>query len=175
MSEPFIGQIMPVGFNFPPRGWSFCNGQLLPINQNTALFALLGTTFGGDGRTNFALPDLRGRSMVHVGRGAGLSPVSWGERFGSELVALTEPHLPSHTHTATLHAESGAATAANPKDKMLAAATTYAPPVTADNKAMYKDSVTVDPTGGGQPFATRDPSIGIYMCIAIVGIYPSRN
>ena len=84
MSEPFLGQIMPVGFNFAPRGWTLCDGQLLPIASNTALFSLLGCTFGGDCRTTFAIPDLRGRVIKHVGTGAGLSPVSWGQRGGAD-------------------------------------------------------------------------------------------
>ena len=101
MSEPFIGQIMMVGFNFPPRGWAQCNGQLLPISSHTALFSLLGTTFGGDGRTSFGLPDLRGRIAKHIGQGPGLANVTWGQRGGRENVTLTIANMPSHTHTVT--------------------------------------------------------------------------
>ncbi|MEX1309383.1 MAG: tail fiber protein, partial [Candidatus Sulfomarinibacteraceae bacterium] len=102
MASPFIGQIQLFGFNFPPRGWAFCEGQLLAISSNTALFSLLGTTFGGDGRTTFGLPDLRGRSAVGVGNGPGLSSVSWGQRSGAENVTLNVNTLPSHTHSAAV-------------------------------------------------------------------------
>ena len=173
--EPFIGQIQAFGFNFPPRGWSHCNGQLLPIAQNTALFSLLGTTFGGDGRTTFALPDLRGRSIVHVGSGPGLDTITWGMRGGSYYQVLTVAELPSHNHTATLYAETAFAGTANPEGKMLGGAQVYADPVPADNKAMYQDSITVNNTGGGQAFGIRNPFLGVYVSIAMLGLYPSRN
>ena len=97
--EPYLGAIIPYANNFAIRGWAFCDGQILPISSNSALFSLLGTTFGGDGRTTFALPDLRGRAMKHVGNGAGLEHVSWGQKGGSEFITLTAANLPSHTHT----------------------------------------------------------------------------
>ena len=106
MSEPFIGQIQPVGFNFPPRNWAHCNGQLLAISQNAALFSLLGTTYGGDGRTTFALPDLRGRICIHPGQGPGLSNYSWGERGGAETVNLSVAQIPTHNHAVRLRAKS---------------------------------------------------------------------
>ena len=99
--EPFLGQIMPVGFNFAPRGWALCNGQLLAISAYSALFSLLGTAFGGNGRTDFALPDLRGRIPLHVGTGAGLNPVSWGQKAGSDNHTLSVSEMPSHNHIAT--------------------------------------------------------------------------
>ena len=101
MPNPFIGQVNYIGFNFAPRGWALCDGQLLPIASNTALFSLLGTAFGGDGRTTFALPDLRGRTPLGVGNGAGLNDVTWGQRGGSENVTLTVAQIPSHNHTIT--------------------------------------------------------------------------
>ena len=104
--EPFMGQIITVGFNFAPQGWAFCDGQLLPIAQNTALFSLLGTTYGGDGRTSFGLPDLRGRVPMHAGRGAGLREYHLGEREGRENITLTSSQLPRHKHTATLTSSS---------------------------------------------------------------------
>ena len=172
---PFLGQIQAFGFNFAPRGWLTCSGQLLPIAQNTALFSLLGCTFGGDCRTTFALPDLRGRSIVHVGSGPGLDTINWGERGGAEDIVITVPHMPSHNHTATLHAETAIADTANPEGKMLAGAATYASPVPAQNKAMYQDSITVNNTGGTQPLNIRNPFLGVYVCIATQGIFPSRN
>ena len=173
--EPFLGQIQAFGFNFPPRGWTFCNGQLLPISQNTALFSLLGTTFGGDGRTTFALPDLRGRSIVHVGSGPGLDHISWGQRGGDYETVLTVANLPAHSHTATLHAETAFADTANPENKMLAGAQTYAAPVPAQNKAMASDSIVVNNTGSNIPLYTRNPFLGVYVSIALTGLYPSRN
>ncbi|EDM67137.1 hypothetical protein PE36_08901 [Moritella sp. PE36] len=110
--EPFLGSTMTFGFNFAPRGWAFCHGQIMPISQNTALFSLLGTTFGGDGRTTFALPNLQGRSQVHVGNGPGLSSIHWGQRGGAELKVLNVSEIPSHTHTATFDGSKASATPA---------------------------------------------------------------
>ena len=173
--QPFLGQIQPVGFNFAPRGWSLCWGQLLPIAQNTALFSLLGTAFGGDGRTTFALPDLRGRSIVGVGNGPGLSNISWGERGGSEVIALGVAQLPSHNHTANVVAESGVVTSANAKGRMLAGAMIYADPAPANNKQMSTESVNVENAGGSQPVYIRNPYLGIYVTIALTGTFPSRS
>jgi microcystin-dependent protein len=110
--EPFIGTAITFGFNFPPRGWALCDGQLLSIAQNSALFSLLGTTFGGDGRTSFGLPDLRGRSQVHVGTGPGLSHIGWGQRSGYEFKRLSIPEMPYHNHTATFDGSKASATPA---------------------------------------------------------------
>ncbi|EDM67136.1 hypothetical protein PE36_08896 [Moritella sp. PE36] len=110
--EPFIGTAITFGFNFAPRGWAFCDGQLLPISQNNALFALLGTAFGGDGRTTFALPDLRGRSQVHVGTGPGLSHINCGQKSGYEFKRLSIPEMPYHNHTATFDGSKASATPA---------------------------------------------------------------
>ncbi len=181
MSEPFIGQIMPVGFNFPPRGWAHCDGQLLPISSNSALFSLLGTTFGGDGRTTFALPDLRGRILKHVGTGPGLQPVSWGQKGGNETVNISVAQMPSHNHTATLHGESTLANSGNPADRMLAFSdeanghNIYAQQVPNDDQTMHAGSVKIANTGGGQSVDIRNPYLGIYVCIALVGVYPSRS
>ena len=114
MSDPFIGQIMPVGFGFPPRGWALCEGQLLSISQNTALFSLLGTTYGGDGRTTFGLPDLRGRSMVSPGTGPGLPQIRWGEKGGAASHTLTAAQMPAHTHTFAPPGSSSAASTDTP-------------------------------------------------------------
>ena len=181
--DPFIGQIQPFGFNFAPRGWAFCDGQLLAISSNTALFSLIGTTFGGDGRTTFALPDLRGRSIVHVGHGPGLDTINWGERGGSYYKVLTPGEMPSHNHIATLHGESAVATSKNPQSNLLATPPTsgddsnaiYATPNPAANKPMAPDAIVVSNAGGGQAFNTRNPYLGIYVSIALVGIFPSRS
>lgn len=175
--EPFLGQIQAFGFNFAPRGWAMCDGQLLPISQNQALFSLLGTIYGGDGRTTFALPDLRGRSMVHMGTGPGLSLIQIGQRGGQESVTISVNEMPSHSHTATLHGETTAADKKNPNNKMLALTetNTYALPVPAENKTMAAESIVIQSTGGGQSMNIRNPYLGVNICIALEGIFPSRN
>lgn len=167
-----------VGFNFAPRGWASCDGQLLPINQHNALFSLLGTIYGGDGRTTFALPDLRSRVPVHDGRGPGLSNYPIGARGGAETHVMTVNEMPSHGHTATLHAEANIADTANPSDRLLGISgqdSIYAPAVAADEIAMHPDSVSVANAGGNQPFNIRQPFLAVKFAIALVGVYPSRN
>ncbi len=183
MDQPFIGMIALYGFSWAPRGWALCEGQLVAINQNQALFALIGTTFGGNGTTTFALPDLRGRAAVGAGTGNGLTPISPGEAGGHETVTLTQANLPAHTHaatvTASLHAESVPADRANPNGAMLAGAQTYALPDPANDRVMASESldisVTNSSTGGSQPFAIRSPFLGMNYSIALEGIFPSRN
>lgn len=175
MSEPFLGEITMFGGNFNPRGWALCDGQLLPISQNSALFSILGTTYGGDGRTTFQLPDLRGRSPKHAGQGPGLSNVRLGQRGGREEVALTEREMPSHSHTATLHGEKTAADNPNPSGRMLAGATIYAEPIAKDDKAMAPGSVLVQNAGGGQSFGIDSPYTAVNFIIALQGIFPSRS
>ena len=174
MSEPFLGQIMQVGFNFAPRGWATCDGQLLPISQNTALFSLLGTSFGGDGQVTFALPDLRGRVAKHVGNGAGLNPVSWGQRGGDENVILTQSELPAHTHTVTPRCNKGTADSDTPVNGYPAvdegATETYHTVADANMGALTSSSA-----GGGNSFDIRNPYLGIYHVIALLGLFPSRN
>ena len=174
-SNPLLGEIMPVGFNFAPRGWAFCFGQLLPISSNSALFSLLGTNFGGDGRTTFGLPDLRGRVMRGMGSGPGLQTVGLGEQGGAEHITQTIAQMPSHSHTVTLFGEDAAASAGNPLNNMLASHLAYAPPNASTNKAMSAQSIVCSPVGGGQSMDIRNPYLGINICIAIVGIYPSRS
>lgn len=173
--EPFLGQIQPFGFNFAPRGWALCNGALLPISSNTALFSLLGTTFGGDGRTTFALPDLRGRSIVGVGSGPGLDTISWGERGGSYYTNISVAHMPAHNHTAAIKASTTASDEDAPTNAMALGSgqeiyTSAAP--TTDLKA---GTVDVGNTGGSQALNIRNPFLGIYVSIALTGIFPSRS
>lgn len=182
--EPFIGQTVWVSFNFCPRGWAPANGQLLAISQNQALFSLLGTTFGGNGTTTFALPDLRGRQQVGAGQGPGLSNVIIGERAGAETLTLTVQNLPAHTHggapTATLGASSAQGTSAAPAGNVLADGRTARiyrsgladTPMDASSLSV---SASTSSTGNGQPVANVAPYATLTACIALQGIFPSRN
>jgi microcystin-dependent protein len=172
MSEPFLGMIIQVGFNFPPRGWALCNGQILSIAQNTALFALLGTTYGGNGQTTFALPDLRGRVPIHPGQGPGLSSYDLGQQAGSEAVTLTMNQMPTHTHVATLHASNQPAGDTLPTGNYLADGGAY---LGTTNTAMNAGAVTNGLAGGSQPTTIIQPYLCINFCICLEGIFPSRN
>ena len=171
MSEPFLAEIKIVGFNFAPRGWAFCDGQILPINQNQSLFSLLGTTYGGDGRTSFALPDLRGRAPMHVGQSPGGTSHQLGQKGGQEAVALGQTEMPQHTHAA-----SGSSTEGNvpvPAGNVLAES-----PV-----AMYSDpsnlvalrNGTLASAGSGTAHNNMQPYRALNYCIALQGLFPSRN
>ena len=165
MAEPFLSEIRLMSFNFAPKGWAMCNGQLLPINQNQALFALLGTTFGGDGRVNFALPDLRGRAPMHVGSGHNL-----GERAGEENHTLTQAEMPQHTHG--VNAAKQDANTNLPAGSLPAiAANAYAPPSALTTLA----AGTVGNVGGSQPHTNQQPYLTLNFCIALQGIFPSPN
>jgi len=186
MVDPFLGQINAVGFNFAPRGWALCDGQLLPISQNTALFSLLGTTFGGDGRTTFGLPDLRGRSMVHVGNGPGLSSFRWGQRGGAEQHVLTTGQMPNHGHlltNGTANVKVGATTgdAINEADNggnglVDGGIDMYAEsPTTTNFIGGVEISGKTNNEGGSQAFQLRNPYLAVYQCIAMTGVFPSRS
>jgi microcystin-dependent protein len=192
MSNVFMAAIIQFGGNFAPRGWAFCQGQLLPIAQNTALFSLLGTTYGGNGQTTFQLPDFRGRVPVGTGQGPGLPSVLLGELSGSNSTTLTTNNLPAHSHTfsgtgSTLNATTVKATAQVPAAGLLlgksvdtngvAAPQIYAPSGSTPTVALGGLNVagTVGPTGGSQPFSLMQPYLGMNFIIAIEGIYPSRN
>ena len=172
-AEPFIGQLMVTGANFCPRGWAEANGQLLSISQNTALFSLLGTMYGGDGVTTFGLPDLRGRTALHVGQGPGLSPISQGESAGSETHTLSVNEMPAHTHQAW--GTDSFPVMLTPGNMVWAKqdrVKTYAPPGVQD---VPMSPAAIGVTGGNLPFSLRSPYLGLKWCIAIVGIYPSQN
>ncbi len=179
MSEPFIGQIQVFGFNFAPRGWATCSGQVLPIAQNTALFALLGTTYGGDGRTTFGLPDLRGRVPIHQGRGPGLSDRRIGSRAGNETVVLSTTNLASHNHTVpdgTMRASASPADSSDPTGNSLGLAAAYqtsAP--TVDMAANTVTTGNTGNTGSGSAHVNMPPYLTVNVCIALAGIFPSRN
>lgn len=173
-AEPFLGQIMCAGFNFAPRGWAELNGQLLPIATNTALFSLLGTMYGGDGRTTFALPDMRGRVLLHAGQGPGLSNRDQGEVAGSETQTLTVSNLPPHTHQVAPLGSGADATAVSPAGAMPAskARTTL---YTANGPALPMAATTSSATGSGNPFSNMQPYLVVRCFIALEGIFPSRN
>lgn len=170
MSAPFLGEIFLVPYNFAPRGYAFCEGQILSISQNTALFALLGTTYGGNGQTTFALPDLRGRVPVGVGQGPGLSNVDLGQVGGTETVTLTQAQMPAHNHLAG--STQAAGTATRPSNQFPAAgAGVYG--AASDGTTM--NAAVVQSAGGNQPFSVKSPFLGLHYIIALQGIFPSRN
>ncbi|WOD42074.1 phage tail protein [Hwangdonia lutea] len=172
-SDPFIGQISMFAGNFAPRGWAFCDGQLLPISQYSALFSILGTTYGGDGRTTFALPDLRGRVPMHNGNGPGLTSRQLGQKFGSETNTLTVNQMPSHSHTVNAVTEDGnqsvpignlpAGTKVLDKEYSNAASNTT------------MNANMINASGNNQPVNNIQPVLVINYIIALQGVYPSRN
>jgi len=165
--NPFIGEIILFGGNFAPRGWAFCNGQLLPIAQNTALFSILGTTYGGDGRTTFALPDLRGRAAIHPGNGPGLSSYRLGEKGGSETNTLTVNQIPAHSHSIGASEE---ATATDPNSGYVAG--TGAAAFATSTDVQLKPTGN---TGGGQSVNNIQPYECVNFIIALQGTFPSRS
>ncbi len=169
MSDQYLGEIRVISFNYPPQGWAMCNGQLLPINQNQALFALLGTRFGGNGQTNFALPDLRGRMPLHMGAG-----FNNGQAGGEEAHALTVNEMPQHTHV--LEANTGLTTAANPAGALLGkrgrlGRDMFAAP--GNLTSLHPASVTT--AGGSQPHKNMQPFLALHFVIALTGIFPTMN
>ena len=165
MAEPFLSEIRLFSFNFPPKGWAFCNGQTLPINQNQALFSLLGTTFGGDGRVNFRLPNLQGRVPIHVGAGHTL-----GEAAGSSAVTVNQAQMPQHMHTLQVTNTNG--TVDNPAGNVFGASNnTY----TAPAALTTLEPETVTNVGGSQPHNNMQPYLVLKYCIALQGIFPSPN
>lgn len=173
MADPFVAEIRIFPFNFAPRGWAWCDGQLLPLSQNTALFALLGTTYGGNGKNNFALPDLQGRAPMHPGQGPGLSLHDLGETGGSETVTLLESEIPSHSHT--LRAVNSDGNNQTPVAQLLAAGiggiTMYAAP----GALTQLSPNAVTPVGGDQPHNNLQPYLTFYFNIALQGVFPPRG
>tara|TARA_R110002072_G_scaffold302710_2_gene487692 strand:+ start:226474 stop:226992 length:519 start_codon:yes stop_codon:yes gene_type:complete len=172
MADPFLGQVIMFGGNFAPRGWAFCDGQLLSIAQNTALFSILGTTYGGDGRTTFGLPDLRGRIPMGEGNGPGLTPRALGAKTGKETNILNVTQLPSHNHTASVQVNTDAAATTDPNGHFLAPAEAYATDGTANASL---GGVTCGNTGGNQPVDNIQPVQVINYIIALQGTFPSRS
>jgi microcystin-dependent protein len=171
MAEPFIGEIRMVGFSFAPVGWALCNGQLLAIAGNDALFALIGTTYGGDGQTTFQLPNLQSRFPLHMGQGQGLSPYSLGQLAGTENVTLLANQIPAHGHTPLSNSTAG--DQASPTNNFWAASAqqlySNAAPAAAMNTGL------IQPSGGNQPHDNMNPFLVINFIIALNGVFPSRN
>ena len=171
MSQPFIGEIRMFGGNFPPAGWAFCDGQLLPIAENDALFALIGTTYGGDGQTTFALPDLRGRIPVHTGQGAA-SGFTIGQSGGTEAVTLTVPQTPSHTHPLNASAAAASPTAVPAGSKVAVTSATTIYSNSSSGASMSPSALGV--AGGNQPHENMAPFLSVSFIISLFGIFPSQ-
>ena len=171
-STPYLGQLMLVGFNFCPRGWIEANGQIMPIAPNTALFSLFGTTYGGDGVSTFALPDLRGRIPAHTGNGPGLAPVVQGEMMGTDSTTLLSSNLPRHTHQ--LFGTSSAPDNASPNNALVptfAGTNVYS---AAGAASVVMKPTAIGPSGNNLPFDQHQPTLVLRWCVALEGVYPSR-
>ena len=173
MSDPFIGQIMPFGGNFPPKNWAFCDGSILSIASNSALFAILGNQYGGNGTTTFALPDLRGRVPIGQGNGPGLSNYAIGQVGGQESHTLNVNEIPAHSHTfAIAAANEASAPQTRPGGNILGPGAVYEPATAADTAL---GGVTAGPAGGNLPHENRQPYIALNYIIALYGIFPPRS
>jgi len=173
MSEPFVGEIKMFAGNFAPRGWALCDGQLLAVSQNDALFSLLGTTYGGDGRTTFALPDMRGRIPMHAGSGSGLSQRLLGQKGGSETHTLSINEIPNHTHSVQALNKPG--DSGNPEDRYWAASSGAPMAYSNADPDVNLAGEAIDSAGGNQSHYNMMPNLCINFIIALFGIYPSRN
>ena len=174
MADPFVAEIRIFPFNFAPKGWAWCDGQLLPLSQNTALFSLLGTTYGGNGKSNFALPDLQGRAPMHPGQGPGLSLHDLGETGGSETVTLLESEIPSHSHAVMAGGNFDVGDSNVPTGNIMAKSASGFAYFTAQNLTPMSDS-TLAPAGGDQPHNNLQPYLTFYFCIALQGVFPPRG
>jgi microcystin-dependent protein len=172
MADPFVAEIRIFPFNFPPTAWAFCNGQLMPISQNTALFSLLGTTYGGDGKSTFALPDLQGNAPMHPGQGPGLSLHDLGETGGSQTVSLLEAEVPAHSHTYQVSTQLGLEN--SPAAQNLAQGDGINLFATPGSLSMMSDS-SLAPSGGDQPHNNMMPYLTLNFCIALQGVFPPRT
>ena len=171
-AQPFIGQIMVFAGNFAPQGWAQCNGQLMPISQYDALFSLIGTTYGGDGQTTFALPDLRSRVPIHQGQGPGLSGYVIGQNGGAEAVTLLTTQLPVHTHPAMGNSDAGTNTDPTGGVWASGSTSTYIAGASANTNM---NPTSISGSGGGQPHDNMLPFLTLNFCIALEGIYPSQS
>jgi microcystin-dependent protein len=175
MADPFLAEIRIFPFNFAPKGWAFCDGQILPLSQNTALFSLLGTTYGGDGKSNFALPNVQGNAPMHPGQGPGLSLHDLGETGGSQTVSLLESEIPSHSHAMMASSDSADnfVTAGNMIAKPLGRGNNLFVTTTTPLVAMNDNALA--PAGGDQPHNNMQPFLTLNFCIALQGVFPPRT
>jgi microcystin-dependent protein len=173
MADPFVAEIRIFPFNFAPRGWAFCDGQLLPLSQNTALFSLLGTTYGGNGKSNFALPNMEGNAPMHPGQGPGLSLHDLGETGGSQTVSLLESEIPSHTHTVRVVSDPGDLQAPAAARAIARSGNGFAYVTGPAN--MQLAFQTLPPAGGDQPHNNMQPYLTLNFCIALQGVFPPRG
>lgn len=176
--EAYIGEIRILPYTFCPRGTAAADGQLLPISQYSALFSLYGTNFGGDGRTTFGLPDLRGRAPIHLGQGPGLSNYRIGQKGGQETVTLTTPEMPTHSHRAGVQIADEVADANSPKGNYVGTTVTesYVSSETVPSgKYMHADTIVMQNSGSSEPHQNMQPYIALQYCVVLEGIYPSRN
>lgn len=174
MADPFVAEIRMFPFNFAPKGWAFCDGQLMPISQNTALFSLLGTFYGGDGKSTFALPDLQGRAPIHQGQGQGLSDRFLGEESGVESVTLLQTEMPLHTHAA-VNCRTALGNSQTPAGQTWAGnglAKQYVPAASGTNDIMHVQALSI--SGGSFPHNNRMPYLTVNFCIAMQGVFPPR-
>lgn len=171
--DPFLGEIMAVGFSFAPRGWSTCSGQLLAISSNTALFSLLGTTYGGDGRTTFGLPDLRSRCIIGQGTGPGLDTISWGERGGAITHTNTIAEMANHNHVTSVQVNTESGEESNSNGQFISSHASAFNENSSSGATL--GGVVSNFAGGNQPYNIRNPFLGMYYCIAMQGVFPSRN
>jgi microcystin-dependent protein len=173
MADPFVAEIRVFPFNFAPKGWAWCDGQLLPLSQNTALFSLLGTTYGGDGKSNFALPDLQGNAPMHPGQGPGLSLYDLGETGGSQTVTLLESEIPAHNHQINASVGDADLPAPGPLNAMGVAAGGFAYASPGPLTSLAPEALA--PAGGDQPHNNLMPFLTLYFCIALQGVFPPRG
>lgn len=175
MADPFVAEIRIFPFNFAPRGWAWCDGQLLPLSQNTALFSLLGTTYGGNGKSNFALPDLQGRAPMQPGQGPGLSLHDLGETGGSETVSLLESEIPSHSHVLRANTDFADLQTPSPARSMARSQNASAYQSTTNSNIVNLSGNALAPAGGDAPHNNMQPYLTFYFCIALQGVYPPRT
>lgn len=173
MADPFVAEIRIFPFNFPPKGWAWCDGQLLPLSQNTALFSLLGTIYGGNGKSNFALPDLQGRAPMHPGRGPGLGLHDLGEASGTETVTLLQSEIPAHNHPMMANINPANLAAPSPARSLSRSDPGQAYSTTLN--AVLMSDQAVAPAGGDAPHNNMMPYLACYFCIALQGVFPPRS
>jgi len=175
MADPFVAEIRIFPFNFAPKGWAWCDGQLLPLSQNTALFSLLGTTYGGDGKSNFALPDMQGNAPMHPGQGPGLSLHDLGETGGTETVTLLESEIPVHSHTMKATVENGTQGTLAPNITLATSIAGSLYQSNTNSNLVTMNPQAISPAGGDQPHNNMMPYLTLYFNIALQGVYPPRT